>query len=173
MDMYATWAPDDDRIVFNSDLTGRYELYVSERTGAGWSEPTPLTTNGGVWGDWSPDGMQVVYAADPGIASIDVASGRERILLQSFERDGVYFEPTYPRWTPDGRSIIVKATDPDGYASFWSIPAEGGTPRLLVTFDDPSRPFGRPELATDGQRVYFTIDNRQSDIWVMEVLQGG
>ncbi|MDH4043369.1 MAG: hypothetical protein OEY20_04180 [Gemmatimonadota bacterium] len=52
-------------------------------------------------------------------------------------------------------------------------PAEGGTPRLLVTFDDPSRPSGRQEFTTDGRRIYFTIDNRQSDIWVVEVLEGG
>jgi hypothetical protein len=30
-------------------------------------------------------------------------------------------------------------------------------------------PSSRQEFATDGERLYFTIDNRQSDIWVMAV----
>ena len=55
--------------------------------------------------------------------------------------------------------------------SFWAVPAAGGAPRLLVRFDDPSRPSGRQEFTTDGKRLYFTVDNRQSDISVMDVIR--
>jgi hypothetical protein len=48
--------------------------------------------------------------------------------------------------------------------------AAGGTPTLLVRFDDPARPSLRREFATDGKRIYFTIAQPQSDIWVMELL---
>jgi hypothetical protein len=45
----------------------------------------------------------------------------------------------------------------------------GVTPRLLVRFDDPSRPSNRIEFATDGERFYFTVGRRESDIWLMEL----
>ena len=69
-----------------------------------------------------------------------------------------------PIWSRDGRTIFLKNP-----AGFWAMPASGGVPRLLVKLDDPSRPSGRSEIATDGKRLYFTIDNRLSDIWVMDV----
>jgi hypothetical protein len=77
--------------------------------------------------------------------------------------------PLLAQWAPDGGTIYYKALDGDGRASFWSIPAEGGTPRLLARFDDPARPSSRAEFATDGARLYFTISERESDIWQMEV----
>ena len=49
------------------------------------------------------------------------------------------------------------------------IPAQGGEPSLLVRFDDPARPSSRPEFVTDGKRFYFTIPERESDIWQMEL----
>jgi hypothetical protein len=48
--------------------------------------------------------------------------------------------------------------------------AHGGASKLLVRFDDPSRPSSRPEFATDGKRLFFTIGTRQIDIWAMELI---
>jgi len=38
-----------------------------------------------------------------------------------------------------------------------------------VRFDDPARPSYRFHWATDGRRFYFTINDRQSDIYVVEL----
>jgi Tol biopolymer transport system component len=70
---------------------------------------------------------------------------------------------------PDGRTIYYKAFNAAGHSSLWSVAASGGPPRLLVRFDDPSRPSSRPEFTTDGRRFYFTVTERLSDIWSMEL----
>ena len=49
------------------------------------------------------------------------------------------------------------------------MPATGGSPRLLMRFDDPARPSLRREFATDGARFYFTIAQDESDVWVVEI----
>ncbi len=72
-------------------------------------------------------------------------------------------------WSADGRTIYFKSHDAQGRASFWSIPATGGRPRLLARFDDPTRPSNGVAFTTDGKRLYFAIDDRQSDVWVVEV----
>jgi Tol biopolymer transport system component len=77
--------------------------------------------------------------------------------------------PELALWSPDGSTIYYKAFDQAGRSSLWSVPAAGGAPRLLVRFDDPSRPSTRPEFATDGKNLYFTIGARQSDVWAMEL----
>ena len=65
--------------------------------------------------------------------------------------------------------VYFKAADEERRASIWAVPATGGTPRLLVQFDDPARPSLRREFATDGVRFFFTIAQDESDIWVADV----
>ena len=73
----------------------------------------------------------------------------------------------------DGRTIYFNSHDERSNASFWSIPASGGTPTLLVRVDDPARPSYRPEWALRKNRIYFTIDQRESDVWVVEIPKRG
>jgi hypothetical protein len=68
-----------------------------------------------------------------------------------------------------GRELYFKSHDARGRASFWSVPVTGGRPRLLARFDDPARASNRFEFASDGKRFYFTVEDRQSDIWVADL----
>ena len=72
-------------------------------------------------------------------------------------------------WSRDSRTLYFKSEDARGNAAFWAIPVTGGTPRLLIRFNDPTRPASRPEWFIGKGRMYFAIQDRQSDIWVMEV----
>jgi hypothetical protein len=45
----------------------------------------------------------------------------------------------------------------------------GGAPRLVTYFDDPARPSPRFNMAVGPHHLYYSIDERQSDVWVMEV----
>jgi Tol biopolymer transport system component len=67
----------------------------------------------------------------------------------------------------DGRTVYFKSYI-DGIASFWAISLAGGRPRKILQFDR-SRPSDRREWTTDGQFLYFTIDDRQSDIWLVDL----
>ena len=78
--------------------------------------------------------------------------------------------PEVLQWGPDSKTILFKAFDEEGRSSIWSAAAVGGTPRPLVRFDDPTRPSSRPEFASDGKRLYFTIGQRQSDVWTVELI---
>ncbi len=44
-----------------------------------------------------------------------------------------------------------------------------GAPHLVARFDDPGRPSFRPNWSLGPNRMYFTIEERESDISVMEV----
>lgn len=95
-------------------------------------------------------------------------SGASRTIL-----DGTWLgmpQIERPRWSADGRTIYFKSHDARGRASIWSVPAEGGTPRLRVRFDDPARPSYRPQWALGRDRLVFPIEDRQSDVWVMETV---
>jgi hypothetical protein len=49
------------------------------------------------------------------------------------------------------------------------VPAAGGAPRLLARFDDPQRPSYRPQWALGTDRMFFPVEDRQSDVWVIDV----
>jgi TolB protein len=164
---FPDWAPDGRGLVFHSDGTGRFELYIVERDpGRRWGRPRQLTTEGGQEARWSPDGSTIVYLRDHGFWLIDPGGGPPRLLIDTHERTPSQ-KPLLAQWAPDGGTVYYKALDPLGQASIWAIPAQGGTPRLLVQFDDPARPSPRAEFATDGKRLYFTLSERESDIWQM------
>jgi Tol biopolymer transport system component len=74
-----------------------------------------------------------------------------------------------PFWSSDGRELYFKAHDAAGRAQFWSVPVAGGSPTLLLTLDNPAQSSFRPEWALRAGRMYFTVDDRQSDVWVMHV----
>jgi hypothetical protein len=77
--------------------------------------------------------------------------------------------PASARWSPDGRLVYFLGIDRQGRSSFWSIPAAGGAPTLIVSFDDPTRESNRSEFTTDGTRLYFTLAQKEGGVWVMEI----
>ncbi|HEX8905189.1 MAG TPA: hypothetical protein VF771_10130, partial [Longimicrobiaceae bacterium] len=161
------WSPDGRSIVFSSDeATGSDNLYVTSRDAAGrWGSARQLTTDGGYAGRWSPDGSAIVYARSDGAWIIPAAGGARRPALRISPAD----EPLlgWVEWVPGGRTLIYKWVDEEGHASFYSIPATGGRPRLLARLSDTRHLSPRPEFATDGHRLYFTVAERESDVWTM------
>jgi Tol biopolymer transport system component/DNA-binding SARP family transcriptional activator len=166
---FPDWAPDGRHLVFHSDRTGRFEVYVVERLPGGrWGAVRQLTTQGGQEARWSPDGSAIVYLRNTGLWVIAPGGGPPRLLIDTKD-PAVTPTPLLAQWAPDGRKLYYKALDAEGRASFWSIPVEGGAPRLLARVDDPARPSSRAEFATDGKRLFFTISERESDIWQVEL----
>jgi Tol biopolymer transport system component len=78
-------------------------------------------------------------------------------------------EPEYPLWSRDGRTLYYKAYDRERRSTIWAVPVSGGPPRLMVTFDMPSRRSLRREFATDGRRFYFNIARDESDLWAIDL----
>ncbi len=168
---YPDWSPDGKHLVFQSDKTGRQELFVLSRLkeDTDWGVPKQLTFEGGATPRWSPDGSLIAYISDSGLLVIPPEGGDPRILVSRHDPATIPV-PQFPEWSADGRVVYFKASDAEGHSSFWSVPALGGTPKLLVRFDNPSRKSIRPEFSTDGFRFFFTLTENKSDIWVMDLI---
>ncbi len=165
---YPFLSPDGQRVVLDQEDHGVRQVFVRERrTDGSWGLPRQVTRDGGGGASWSPNGALMLFTNQPaGIATVSDTTGRETLVVGgSRPGDGV----VSARWSPDGRSIVYKTLNDDGEQALWSVPTGGGTPRLLVRFDDPSRQWLRNEFATDGRRIYFVLSEHQSDVWVMEL----
>jgi TolB protein len=166
---YPIWSPDGSRILFWDQASGATRgTYTVDRAPDGsWGDPL-LVAREMTRSSWSPDGTLLIGVIGGALVTVAPEGGDPRILYapKSGSDDPA---PESTLWSPDGARIYIKSHDAAGRASLWSIPASGGRPRLLVRFDDPMRQSTRRDFAADGARFYFAIEDRQSDIWVMDL----
>lgn len=60
-DAFPTWSPDGSRIVFTSNRSGVYDLYIKASTGAGAEQLFYKSDEGKAANSWSPDGRFLIY----------------------------------------------------------------------------------------------------------------
>ena len=168
-EMVGVWSPDGSAIAYQGGYEDGSIWIVRRRRDGSWGEPVQRLTTG-YSPRWSPDGKRLAYVTGRtggSLGVIPVDSGPARLLLDASQPRQP--RAAWPYWSEDGRQLYFKSHDLQGKASIWSISAEGGNPRALVRFDDPDRPSYRNQWALGGNRLYFPIQDRQSDIWVMEM----
>ncbi|HXY70396.1 MAG TPA: protein kinase [Gemmatimonadales bacterium] len=164
----AHWSPDGRALVFG-DLIAPGGIWIARRRADRSWATAILRRPTGYWPDFSPDGRWLVFTHElngGAIGILAVDSGPERILVDP-ERAGILAE--VPQYSADGTTVYFKSHDARGVASIWEVPAAGGTPRLLARLDDPAHTSYRPELAVGAGRMYFTVEDRQADVYVMDV----
>jgi dipeptidyl aminopeptidase/acylaminoacyl peptidase len=160
-DLLPAWSPDGKEIAFvtkrgdDPDRTVNWDVYViSAQPGAKERQLTtsPEADPNPDWESapaWSPDGKTIAYVhgGDPkkieyavhSLAIIPAAGGEAKVLTEKLDRNVLQ-----PRWSPDGKSILVLVED-DGTQPLVRVPANGGalepvtTGRRQVTGYDVSR----------------------------------
>ena len=138
----------------NSDL---WRLTLGER------EPEALTNDpvDEFGGDLSPDGRQLVFYSYPegsgrGVVWVKPMDGGP---AQRVNKTGDY--GIWPEWMPDGKEIA------------WGCPPRDidSRSRLVARLDDLTRPSYRPDFAVGSGRIYFTINDRQSNSSVVQLIE--
>ncbi len=156
------WSPDGNALAF-TDLA-QDGIWIVRRDGAGhWAEPT-LRRSDGFFPMWSPDGRSIGFmpaVMGGGIMTMPVDSGPARTLV-------TLGNVGWTTWAKDGL-IYYSTHDARGNSSIWSVPGAGGPARLIVQLDPSLHPSFRMPIAVGNGRIYFTTDDRESDIWAMEI----
>ena len=168
------WSTDGRTLAFfefegPNDTLARGAIWTSTRDDQGGWGPPVRRVGRGNWPVWSPDGSRLAYAIGS-VANrvyVEPSSGGEPRLVYDAGAGGPRVEQA--AWSADSRTLYFKSHDATGIAEIWALPASGGDARLVTRFDDPARPSHRFNVAIGSGHIYFTIDERQSDVWVMEL----
>jgi len=101
--------------------------------------------------NWSRDGRLLAYVIRrasglPTLAIRDTESGQLRELHPSL----LYFNE--PRWSPDGRWLVVFGRSVEGRGGVYRIDAETGRESLIAEAD-----LGPVQISPDGRKIYYEI----------------
>jgi eukaryotic-like serine/threonine-protein kinase len=169
------WGPDGRQLLLLASWATHPALRIVTRQANGkWSAPQPLPVV--VDGDtiapsglsaWSPDGRLIACACGPGgLVIIPADGGPAHRLASPFSTAGWDF----PQWSADGLTVFHVSEDSTGHvAAVVAVPVSGAPPWVAVRFDDPTRPWHRYGFRVRDGRFYFTLGDRQSDIWVADL----
>ncbi len=162
-----TWSPDGRAVLFLSNaISSNPETRIARRaTDGSWNAPAhwrrPVCDPG-----WSPNGQLVACAELSG--RLVLTDGRGELMRVLVEGGRTLATFPCPGWSSDGRTVYYVGADSGG-TTINAVPVTGGKPRVVLRFDDPTRPWHRYGCRVFGDRFYFTVGDRQSDIWIAEL----
>ncbi|MBV9399070.1 MAG: PD40 domain-containing protein [Bryobacterales bacterium] len=167
-DAFPTWSPDSKRLVFTSNRSGNYELYVKNVNG-GDEELFYKSSDGKGPTSWSPDGRFLVYYSLGQPTHVKLLAFNGPADRQPTPVVDPQFTSITARFSPDGRWIAY--TSNESGASEVSVrsfdPASGsiGKP-VVITKDGGRAPLWRGDgkemfyITQDGTATAIDIDTR-------------
>ncbi|HEY3744036.1 MAG TPA: protein kinase [Bryobacteraceae bacterium] len=164
-DSDADYSPDGRLIVFRSNRTGTYELYISQPDGANVRQLTSLGIDLGS-PRWSPDGKWIAFdAADfpqAGSGAIVTVSSLYLIPAEGGagrQLTGDRTETMVPNWSRDGKWIYYME-DPGGHRETWKLAVDGGA-KVQVSKEEM---FDVAESA-DSRWLYYARPATERGVW--------
>jgi serine/threonine-protein kinase len=172
-ELVADWLPDGNSLLFNINPDS---VFIVHRDASGkWGKPKLLGRSAG----WAiaPDGSSSLRADNAGVICPTCDAG---LYASGLDFTNTRKVPT-PRigdvaavpggfvFSRNSRHAYVIVRENDGTGSIWQLPINGDPERRLLHFTDPTRQFYRTSLDVDSSNFYFTLGDRQSDIWTMEL----
>ena len=121
-----------------------------------------VTTGGTV--EWTPDGHGLVVERQDGLYRVAKDGGEALLLSRTVEF------PYSPRFSRDGQSIYYGViTGPRQEQGVWKLSLVDGKVSRLTKLEGRRGDSGYI-ISTDGRYLYFTWNDDDGDIWVMDVV---
>jgi Tol biopolymer transport system component len=159
-------SPDGKKIIFTSNRTGSFEIWIADSDGSHAVQLTSLGGSSSYCGraHWSPDGERIAFGSiledQWDIYVVSSNGGKPKRLTLDPANDNA------PSWSRDGKWIYF-ASDRSGENQVWKVPADGGE-AVRVTKNGGFVALESP----DGQWIYYTKNEGRSSVWRLSKVGG-
>ncbi|MCP9494024.1 MAG: winged helix-turn-helix domain-containing protein [Pyrinomonadaceae bacterium MAG19_C2-C3] len=151
------FSPDGTRVVFASDRTTNYDIWIADADGSNARQLTDLEDAPTGSPRFSPDNCFVAFDAQvSGNGDIFVVPADGGAIRRLTESDSFDFMPS---WSADGNSIYF-ASNRGGDEQIWKMPAAGGD-AIQITKQGGRESFESP----DGAELYFSKAEGATGLW--------
>jgi Tol biopolymer transport system component len=165
------FSPEDKRIAYVSDRTGRQNLYVVDTKDGAETALTQLADADVAKPQWAPGGEEIAFYIDNNrLARVPAGSGKIDTLLL-----GRYFdfplEPTQEfRFSPDGRYLAYTAFGADYNSDVWIYALDGSRNENATRWSHAN---SAPRWSPDGRYLAFVHSHMdRSELYALKLERG-
>ena len=170
-----TWAPDGQRIAYESEQRGNWDIWVAQ---VGGQPPVNLTadhTGLDVRPSWSPDGTQIAFVSDRdgvGYYTMSALGGPAQKVLNATADSA--FRSHRPQWSADGGALAGIVRGDDGIAAIEIVTLSSRESRRVQL---PGSNFGFDPSWSPSRRFFALVEAGAYDadvnrLWVVRVSDG-
>ena len=172
---YPAWSTDGATIVFSSNRTGTFELWMMRADGGAQAQVPTERPGGKAVPQLSPDGTTIVFAyVDPAIGhpevwSVSANGGDAQRLTTTPKAEAGPTRSLLPHFSPDGRRIVYASTK-SASSQVWIMNADGsGQTQITSGFGAEFPDANAPKWSPDGSNIAFWsgFETQYGEIWTM------
>jgi Tol biopolymer transport system component/tRNA A-37 threonylcarbamoyl transferase component Bud32 len=170
---YPTWSPESDRLAYQSNRSGNWDIWVTQVDGGSAVNRTEDNTGIDMLPSWSPDGRQIAFWSDRDDGGYFVMSALAGTPRKVKSVSQLMWSP--PQWSTQGTELACMVRDATGFFIDILSLSTGDSRRLPIQgrkgnicFDLKWSPNGRYFAYVDAWNV--TPDATQ--IWLLHIKSG-
>lgn len=157
VDGYPMLSPDGSKIVFTSNRTGIYQIYLCDYDGSNIIQLTNKGSN--ETPVWSPDGSKIVFTSErDNDTEIYIMNADGKVQMRLTNQLG---DDSHPKFLPDGKRIIwcSARTTPDlsvawtyQFLEIFSMDIDGNNVKQITSNETIST---YPSISPDGKKIVY------------------
>ena len=168
-DRYASYSPDGKRILFESDRSGNWDVFILNPDD-GQVEQLTFEGNDQRRPDWHPGGDRVVYESiledQTQLIELNLSTKKNRRI----DLSGLTGQPVFANYSPDGKLIALSEKFSDDHAQLIVIDSLG---KVVHRYENGGYRSFYPKWSPDGQSfTYFSrheTSNQDDEIYIISL----